>query len=65
MRYFRERRIRKTREKIAYWRGRSDMYRQLCSGKHFGWERNLLVDAYSNQKKYESRLESLTSNNKE
>jgi hypothetical protein len=53
---FRERRIRKTKEALAYWSARAEVWRQLCSGQHMSYERDTFVEAYANQKKYEARL---------
>ena len=62
VRYFRARRIRKTREQVAYWKAKADIWRQLCAGDHMSYERDCLVEAFAEQKRYEARLESLLSN---
>lgn len=62
VRYFRARRIRKTREQVAYWKAKADIWRQLCARDHMSYERDCLVEAFAEQKQYEARLESLLSN---
>jgi len=61
--FLRERRIRKTKEQLAYWAGKSDILRNLCQGDHYTSERQNLAEAYANQRKYEARLAYLQSNN--
>lgn len=63
VRHFHARRIRKTREQVAYWKAKADTWRKLCAGDHTGYERDYFVEAVAEQKRYEVRLESLLSNN--
>ena len=62
VRLFHFRRIRKTQEQVSYWRAKGDTWRQLCAGCHMSYERDYLVEAFAQQRKYEARLESLLSN---
>ena len=57
--YFRNWRIRKTQERVAYWKAKADTWRRLCSGQHMSYERNALVEAVAEQARYEARLDSL------
>jgi hypothetical protein len=62
VRYFRNRRIRKTNEKIAHWKAQADTWGLfLCAGSHMSYERAYMVEALSKQKRYEARLESMLS----
>ena len=59
VRHFRNWHIRKTREKAAYWKAKADIWRLFCAEAHMGYERDYLVEAIAEQKRYETRLESL------
>jgi hypothetical protein len=59
--WFRASKIRKTKEAIAYWAARADIWRQLCAGNHMSYERDYFVEAHAEQKKYEARLAYLES----
>jgi len=57
--HFRNWRIRKAQERVAYWTTKADTWRRLCSGQHMSYEREALVDAVAEQARYEARLASL------
>jgi hypothetical protein len=62
VKYFCNWRIRKTKEKIAYWKAQANMWILVCSRSHMTYERDHMVEAISKQRLYEARLESLLSN---
>ena len=61
VRIFREWRLRKAKEKAAYWKGKAETWRSLCSGQHNGFDREYLAEATGKWCKYQSRVDSLIS----
>lgn len=59
-RFLRERRFRKTKEDIAYWSAKAEIYRQICKHEHTNYDEWELCKAYANQSKYQARLQSYT-----
>ena len=57
--HFRNWRIRKAQERVAYWKAKADTWRRVCSDRHMGYERDALVEAVAEQARYEARLDSL------
>ncbi len=57
--HFREWRIRKAQERIAYWKSKADIWRKLCSGRHMSYERDALAEAAAEQARNEARLVAL------
>jgi len=55
-------RIRKAKEKAEYWRGKAEMWRGFCRGKHSSFEREYLAEATGKCLLYDQRTKSLSAN---
>ena len=54
--WFRNRKIRQTEEAIAYYKGQCEILTAIIRTEHTSWDRDELVKARANQRKYEQRL---------
>jgi hypothetical protein len=52
-------RIRRTREAIAYWSAKAEMFRQVCRYEHTIHEQTELIEATANCRRMQSRLAAL------
>jgi len=61
--YLYKRRVRKTKEQLAYWSSAAETYRGLCSRVHPEYEREYMVKARAKRDLYRARLNHLMENN--
>ena len=54
--WFKNRKIRQTEEAIAYYTGQCEILTAIVKAQHTSWDRDELVKARANQRKYEQRL---------